>query len=73
MEDDSVATSLDEMVRDGHRRFRLPFWNEHAYIEPDILDDGSIGPWTTLHDVMGDERVLTYTCDAQDGWEPMDG
>lgn len=65
------ADGLDEMVRAGHRRFRLPNWNEHAYIEPDVLADGRVGPWTTLHDVTGDQRILTLHCDQQRGWEPL--
>lgn len=66
-------TQLDELFEAGHRRFRLPFWNETAYIEPDVLEDGSIGPWTTLHDVTGDQHLLTVLCAQQRGWEPIDG
>ncbi len=65
------TAGLDEMVQAGHRKCRLPNWNPTAYIEPDVLADGRIGPWTTLHDVGGDQRVLTLLCDEQSGWEPL--
>lgn len=64
---------IDELVlHQGYRKLRLPFWNEFAYIEPDVLDDGTIGPWTTLHDANMETRVLTATLDAQSGWEAFD-
>ncbi len=71
MSDKQTESVLNSMVQAGHRRMRLPWWNQFAYIEPDVLEDGRIGPWTTLHDVGGDERILTVVCDQEHRWQPV--
>lgn len=77
--DSEYRSPIDALVAAGHCRLRLPFWNEHAYIEPDVLPAGQIGPWCSVYDVGagvgGGEplRILTLVVDQDDRWEPYFG
>lgn len=44
---------INELIKQGFKKFRKPFWNEQAYLELDLLPNGSMGPWATLHDPPG--------------------
>ncbi len=62
---------MTQLIGRGVTRMRLPFWNEHAYAEPN-----ETGPWAKVYDVGagigGGEpmSVLIGTCDDDNRWEP---
>jgi len=61
-----------ELIDRGVTRMRLPFWNQHAYAEPNL-----IGPWAKIYDVTagigGGEPIsmLIGECDLDTRWEPI--
>lgn len=56
--------TVSELMAQGVCRMRLPFWNEHAYVEP-----REVGPWADLHDVGSQLPVLISECDQDNRWE----
>lgn len=46
-----------EAMKKGLTKIRLPFWNDHAFLLLNKLDDGRYGPWVELHDPASTKEI----------------
>ena len=59
-----MMATVTELLEQGVKRMRLPFWNDFAYIEP-----RAEGPWADIHDVDGSVTpFLIAECDRDNRW-----
>ena len=61
--------TIKEAIEKKISKLRLPIWNEFAYIELNLLDNGFCGPWVKLHDVSGDTQILVSALNDEDRFE----
>lgn len=45
--------NINELAKQGISKIRKPEWNELAYLEIDILENGLVGAWAKLYDFAG--------------------
>jgi hypothetical protein len=45
--------NIKEFAKQGISKIRKPEWNEFAYLEIELLEDGNIGAWCKLYDYAG--------------------
>lgn len=50
--------TIRRAIADGVRFVRLPHWEPSAHIELPLLDGGQYGPWATVRDVSGEQRIF---------------
>jgi len=62
-----------ELVDQGFKKIRKPFWNEKAYLELHVTPDKMMGPWVTLHDVGFEQKMLFSQAGLDEtDWEGVD-
>lgn len=68
--------TLFQLITDGHRRFRKPFWHRRVYLRVE-LPAGVVGrpPWGDLHDPCGPAPVpgVSLLMDHDQDWEAYTG
>ena len=45
--------NINDLAKQGISKIRKPEWNELAYLEIEILENGLVGPWAKLYDPAG--------------------
>lgn len=62
-------TTINELMKQGAIKIKLPQWNEFAYLELTKTFDGEMyTPWATLHDVNYAEKTTNWLADTDDRW-----